>query len=79
MSRASGSAIRSCLWLAFVSALPVCGTLAEAPYSGGQATTFDRTMDAFGQPIAGLSDKERRRFASGNRLFKLHWVVAPAS
>ncbi|HWP09567.1 MAG TPA: di-heme oxidoredictase family protein [Polyangiaceae bacterium] len=47
--------------------------------SGGSATVFDVTRDAFGQPSAWLSDAHRRTFFVGNSFFNLSWLAAPAS
>jgi CxxC motif-containing protein (DUF1111 family) len=37
------------------------------------------SVDAFSRPVAGLSDRELRRFAFGDRLFRTRWIAAPAS
>jgi CxxC motif-containing protein (DUF1111 family) len=47
--------------------------------SGGDATTDDRSGRAFAQPAAGLDAGARRRFARGDRIFRMPWVEAPAS
>lgn len=49
------------------------------PRSGGSATVFDTTHDAFSQPSAWLSEPHRRAFFVGNSFFNLAWVSAPAS
>ncbi len=47
--------------------------------SGGSATVFDVTRDAFSQPASWLSELHRRAFFVGNSFFNLSWVSAPAS
>lgn len=47
--------------------------------SGGQATIFDTTANAFGQPIPGLERPEELLFFVGNSFFNQNWVTAPAS
>ena len=47
--------------------------------SGGSATVFDTTHDAFSQPSAWLTEPHRRAFFVGNSFFNLAWVSAPAS
>ena len=47
--------------------------------SGGTATVFDTTRDAFGQPSSWLTPAHRRAFFVGNSFFNLAWVSAPAS
>jgi CxxC motif-containing protein (DUF1111 family) len=49
------------------------------PKSGGNATVFDETKDAFSLPIPELSEEHRRAFFVGNSLFNQNWVSAPAS
>ncbi len=48
-------------------------------YSGGAATIFDASMNAFGFPAPNLSQSDKNKFASGNSVFKSNWVVAPAT
>jgi CxxC motif-containing protein (DUF1111 family) len=47
--------------------------------SGGSATVFDVTRDAFGQPSGWLTELHRRAFFVGNSFFNLAWLSAPAS
>lgn len=47
--------------------------------SGGQATIFDTTPNAFGQPVPGLERPEELLFFVGNSFFNQNWVTAPAS
>jgi CxxC motif-containing protein (DUF1111 family) len=59
-----------------------CRTDSSMPHdarSGGSATVFDTTADAFAQPVAWLTEKHRRAFFVGNSFFNLAWVSAPAS
>src|SRR5215510_3243976 len=50
-----------------------------AKRSGGQATVFDQTPNAFGIAIPSLRREDRRAFAVGNSFFRDNWVTAPAS
>ena len=70
------------------SALVIAGVLAgckaerRMPHearSGGSATVFDATRDAFSQPSGWLSERHRRAFFVGNSFFNQAWVSAPAS
>jgi CxxC motif-containing protein (DUF1111 family) len=47
--------------------------------SGGQATVFDITPNAFSQPIPGLDREQELLFFVGNSFFNQNWVTAPAS
>jgi CxxC motif-containing protein (DUF1111 family) len=47
--------------------------------SGGSATVFDSTRDAFSQPSSWLSEQHRRAFFVGNSFFNQAWLSAPAS
>ncbi|MEM7112118.1 MAG: di-heme oxidoredictase family protein [Chloroflexota bacterium] len=47
--------------------------------SGGQATVFDTTRNAFSHPIPGLERPEELLFFVGNSFFNQNWVTAPAS
>lgn len=46
---------------------------------GGQATIFNTTPNAFGQPIPGLERPQELLFFVGNSFFNQNWVTAPAS
>ncbi len=48
-------------------------------YSGGQATVFDVTPDAFSRPAPGLDDDQELLFFVGDSFFEQNWVTAPAS
>lgn len=47
--------------------------------SGGLATVFDTTPNAFGHPAPGLPRQEELFFFVGNSFFNQNWVSAPAS
>lgn len=47
--------------------------------SGGQATVFDTTRNAFGHPVPGLPRDAELFFFVGNSFFNQNWVSAPAS
>jgi len=70
------------LVLVFLAALVACGRRHVEPpdeRSGGSATVFDTTRDAFGQASSWLSEPHRRTFFVGNSFFNLSWLSAPAS
>lgn len=48
-------------------------------YSGGNATVFDVSQNAFGFQAPNLTNEEQLFFFVGNSLFNLNWVVSPAS
>ncbi len=64
---------------------PVTAEPAEAPtvdariLSGGKATVFDRTREAFSHRIPGTELTERTHFFTGESLFDQNWIAAPAS
>lgn len=67
---------------AVLVALGACGRRHTAPpdaRSGGSATVFDTTRDAFGQASSWLSEPHRRTFFVGNSFFNSSWLRAPAS
>ncbi len=47
--------------------------------SGGQATIFDTTPNAFSLPAPGLERQDGLLFFVGNSFFNQNWVTAPAS
>ena len=47
--------------------------------SGGQATIFDTTPNAFSLPAPGLERQDELLFFVGNSFFNQNWVTAPAS
>ncbi|NOK57670.1 MAG: thiol oxidoreductase [Chloroflexi bacterium AL-W] len=47
--------------------------------SGGQATVFDTTRNAFAHPAPGLERQDELFFFVGNSFFNQNWVTAPAS
>lgn len=58
--------------------LGVSAETIESP-AGGALTQPVANRNAFTLPAPGLSARELRDFAFGNRLFNTNWVVAPAS
>ncbi|MCA9836204.1 MAG: hypothetical protein KC422_04795 [Trueperaceae bacterium] len=46
---------------------------------GGQASIFNTTPNAFGQPIPGLERSQELFFFVGNSFFNQNWVTAPSS
>jgi CxxC motif-containing protein (DUF1111 family) len=49
------------------------------PRSGGDATVFDATRDAFSLPAPLLDERHRSTFFVGNSYFNQNWVAAPGS
>lgn len=47
--------------------------------SGGDATTYDQSSNAFGHEVAGLTSQQSTDFIVGNSFFRNNWVLAPAS
>lgn len=47
--------------------------------SGGMATVFDTTPNAFGHPAPGLPREEELLFFVGNSFFNQNWVSSPSS
>lgn len=47
--------------------------------SGGNATVFDHSPNAFGNQMPGVSGIQELEFFVGNSFFKQNWVTAPAS
>lgn len=47
--------------------------------SGGDATVFDQTVNAFALPVPGLSPEDELLFFVGNSFFNQNWVQAPSS
>ena len=48
-------------------------------FSGGDATVFDISKNAFGFQAPNLTNDEQLNFFVGNSLFNLNWVTSPAS
>ncbi len=78
----------SMLVLSLLALLSACSqqlappTLQPEPHeelSGGQATVFDTTRNAFGHPAPGLERDAELVFFVGNSFFNQNWVTAPAS
>ncbi len=52
---------------------------AHEELSGGAATVFDATPNAFGRPAPGLTREQELLFFVGNSFFNQNWVSAPSS
>ncbi|HMZ89964.1 MAG TPA: di-heme oxidoredictase family protein [Chitinophagales bacterium] len=52
---------------------------ADEALSGGSATVFDQTVNAFALPVPGLSPEDELLFFVGNSFFNQNWVQAPSS
>jgi CxxC motif-containing protein (DUF1111 family) len=48
-------------------------------FGGGDATVFDLSVNAFGNPAPNLTGDKDLLFVTGNSFFKMNWVTAPAS
>jgi CxxC motif-containing protein (DUF1111 family) len=48
-------------------------------FSGGQATVFNTSSEAFGFAIKQLTEEQELDFGVGNSFFRQSWVTAPAS
>ncbi len=66
-----------------ISPTPTPGRLAYPEpgeeLSGGQATVFDTTPNAFSLPVPGLEREQELLFFVGNSFFNKNWVTAPSS
>lgn len=51
----------------------------KPPYSGGDTTVFNESVNAFSQPAKNLPYSRRDGFFIGNAFFKNPWVIAPSS
>jgi CxxC motif-containing protein (DUF1111 family) len=51
----------------------------HARESGGSATVFDTTRDAFSLPVPTLTTQHRASFFVGNSFFNQNWVSAPST
>lgn len=52
---------------------------AKLARTGGDASVRNSGVNAFGQPVSGLTKDELRAFVVGNNFFNDNWVTAPAS
>lgn len=52
---------------------------ADEVFSGGAATVFDESENAFGHAAPNVSDAGQLIFTTGNSIFRSNWVTAPAS
>ncbi|MDN5205335.1 di-heme oxidoredictase family protein [Fulvivirgaceae bacterium BMA10] len=48
-------------------------------FSGGAASVFDESVNAFGNPAPNLQGDRDLIFITGNSFFNVNWVTAPAS
>lgn len=69
----------ACLFAAFVLTTAVLAEEAQEALSGGAATVFATTRQAFGQPLPHLTADQETRFFVGNSFFNRNWVSAPSS
>lgn len=46
---------------------------------GGDCTTYDQSVNAFGNALPNLAFNERSEFVLGNSFFRTSWVIAPSS
>lgn len=69
------------VWLVVVVAVAtlILWPHADPALSGGDATVFDSSSDAFSLPLPGLTIEQRSAFFVGNSFFNDNWVTAPAS
>lgn len=67
------------LLLALLTVSASQGDVAAPSAAGGTLTQPIANRNAFSLPAPGLSARELREFALGNRIFNTNWVVAPAS
>lgn len=71
-------------WLCWICMFVFCNNNknqfdAERVKSGGAATVFNTSANAFGLQVNGLNTLQQDSFAVGNAFFRTNWVVAPAS
>lgn len=52
---------------------------AKREKSGGAATIFNTSANAFGLQVSGLNTLQQDSFSVGNAFFRTNWVAAPAS
>lgn len=79
-SRSTPSRILRRLPALSLLALSHCGGEEPPPaLLGGQASIYDVTPNAFGQPAPGLDRDQELLFFVGNSFFNQNWVSAPAS
>ena len=62
-----------------VGGVSVSAEDAQEALSGGAATVFATTRQAFGQPLPRLTADQETQFFVGNSFFNRNWVSAPAS
>lgn len=59
--------------------LPILTAEPGEERSGGNATVFNKSEEAFGFACTNLSDEEQTAFGVGNSFFRQTWVSAPSS
>ena len=69
----------SCLLAIVVLMGGVSAQEAPGALSGGAATVFATTRQAFGQPLPHLTADQETQFFVGNSFFNRNWVSAPSS
>jgi len=75
--------------VAVILFLASCSPESEAPYkkyledgeqfSGGDATIYDQSVNAFGHAAPNLTGDKSLLFETGNSFFRRNWVTAPSS
>ena len=53
--------------------------IGEELSGGAQGTTFDQSVNAFGDVAGTLAGDQNGEFVTGNSFFRSNWVIAPAS
>ena len=71
--------IPACLFALLVLIGGVFAEEAQEALSGGAATVFATTRQAFGQPLPNLTADQETQFFVGNSFFNRNWVSAPSS
>ena len=71
--------IPACLLALLVLLGGVFAEEAQEALSGGAATVFATTRQAFGQPLPHLTADQETQFFVGNSFFNRNWVSAPSS
>ena len=67
------------LFLESSSPSPAHKPISRSELLGGQASIYNTTPNAFGQPIPGLEREQGLLFFVGNSFFNQNWITAPAS
>ena len=72
-------ALPACLLAAALMAGEALPGEVSVALSGGAATVFATTRQAFGQPLPHLTSDQETQFFVGNSFFNRNWVSAPSS